>query len=109
MNKKQFLQWFLWVEFLFDFVLMGYWNVFLAFSKAPNLIQHSFWDFICAKIIQAKFSTARKVRRQKRNSKIHTFLNISPPLCFKHGISLEDDKNMRISKYIFFWPIKFQI
>ena len=39
-----------------------------------------------AKIIQAEFPTVRIVRRQKRNDKIHAFLNISLPLCSKYGI-----------------------
>ena len=49
---------------------------FLAFSQALNLFQHSFWDFFCAKAIQAKFATIRIVRRQIAKNEI----NISP-LC----------------------------
>ena len=51
-------------------------------------------------MIQAKFSTVRIARRQRRNDKIHTFLNISLPLYTKYGIRASKMVKMRISKYI---------
>ena len=40
-----------------------------------------FETFFCAKIIQAKFFTVRRVRRQRTNNKTCTFFNISFPSC----------------------------
>ena len=64
-------------QWLLDFVLIGQYPL--------NLFQHSFWDFLCAKIIQVKFPLSEQ-SGDKRNDRIHTFLNISLPWCSKYGI-----------------------